>query len=606
MKKKRRYYSRLQQINAAIFTTAILMLGVAAYFAFLRVNVLEKRQSNSKMLIKLEQQISSKHDDFYKMFLPFYNSRNQQVWNKFLSDDSDAFSDDYEYNKSLNDVFKDVCMQDKDVKAVFVTRAESKRCYLFTPQNNYLERVSNDMIFCRELLEMKENRQMFSKNSILSIGKTEENGENLYMIAGTVQGSKQQAQTSDLIRVGICYSTNALGEVLSSADNINEHTFFGITTMDGNIIFASDENYIKSGNISDTIMDALQSKETIVKEGKTKYLVESQVDLQRNFIAFYMVPESLLNQIPFGERALLICTVTISIAMIILLSVISSYFMKRRMQGLITGMGEIGKNNLDYRIPIDTKKNDEFTEISAQFNRMSERLLTQIEQTYVYEMKRRTAEFKALQTSINPHFLYNTLEAIREWLDQSGEEDGAEMIVMLSRLMEYQIRGGSFVTIGEELEKLKAYINLFSLRHYGEFQYEINVSDSILRYKIPKHTLQPVLENYFIHGYRVGGFNKFWIDGIQEGEDIILTIRDNGLGMRKDELLRLRNEMVDLGQNNDKLGLCNVHNRLRIAFGESYGIELNSMVDKGMTVRIKMAAMLEIKEISRGKDLTQG
>lgn len=603
MKKKRRYYSRLQQINAAIFTTAILMLGVAAYFAFLKVNVLEKRQSNSKMLIKLEQQITSKHDDFYKMFLPFYNSRNQQVWNKFLSDDSDAFSDDYEYNKSLNDVFKDVCMQDKDVKAVFVTRAESERCYLFTPQNNYLERVDNDTTFCRELLEMKENRQMFSSNSILSIGKTEENGENLYMIAGTVQGSK--AQTSDLIRVGICYSTKVLGEVLTSTDNINEHTIFGLTTMDGNMIYASDENYIKSGNISDTIMDALQSKETIVKEGKTKFLVESQVDLQRNFIAFYMVPESLLNQIPFGERALLICTATISIAMILLLSVISSYFMKRRMQGLIIGMGEIGKNNLDYRIPIDTKKNDEFSEISAQFNRMSERLLTQIEQTYIYEMKRRTAEFKALQTSINPHFLYNTLEAIREWLDQSGEEDGAEMIVMLSRLMEYQIRGGSFVTIGEELEKLKAYINLFSLRHYGEFQYEINVSDSILRYKIPKHTLQPVLENYFIHGYRVGGFNKFWIDGIQEGEDIILTIRDNGLGMRKDELLRLRNEMADLGQNNDKLGLCNVHNRLRIAFGESYGIELNAMDDKGTTVRIKMAAMLEIKEISRGKDITK-
>lgn len=604
MKKKRRYYSRLQQINAAIFTIAILMLGVAAYFAFLRVNVLEKRQSNSKMLIKLEQQITSKHDDFYKMFLPFYNSRNQQVWNKFLSDDSDAFLDDYEYNKSLNDVFKDVCMQDKDVKAVFVTKGEGKKCYLFMPQNNYLERVSNDTAFCRELLEMKGNRQMFSRNPIVSIGKTEENGENLYMIAGTVLGSK--AQAGDLIRVGICYSTNALGDVLASADNINEHTFFGITTMDGNIIYASDENYIKSGNISDTIMDALQSKETIVREGRTKYLMESQVDVQRNYIAFYMVPESFLNQIPFGQRILLIGTATISIAMIILLSVVSSYFMKRRMQGLIIGMGEIGKNNLDYRIPIDTKKNDEFTEISAQFNRMSERLLTQIEQTYVYEMKRRTAEFKALQTSINPHFLYNTLEAIREWLDQSGEEDGAEMIVMLSRLMEYQIRGGSFVTIGEELEKLKAYINLFSLRHYGEFQYEINVSDSILRYMIPKHTLQPVLENYFIHGYRVGGFNKFWIDGVQEGEDIILTIRDNGLGMRKDELLRLRNEMADLGQNNDKLGLCNVHNRLRIAFGESYGIDLNSMDDKGTTVLIKMAAMLEIKEISRGKDLTQG
>lgn len=606
MKKKHRYYSRLLQINAAIFSITILILSMAAYLAFLRVNVLEQRQSNSEMLIKLEQQITSKHDDYYKMFLPFYNSRNQTIWNRFLADDSDSFLDDYEYNQSLNNVFKDVCVQDKDVRAIIVIREKSERCYLFTPQNNYLVSVSNNTAFCRELLNMKENRQMLSsRNLVLSNGKTEEFSENLYMIAGAVLGKNQQERKGDVVRVGICYSTKTLGDVRNSADNIDDQAFFGITTMDGSIVYASDESYVKNGCISRELIDALLNKETTVREGKTKYLIESQYDEQRNYITFYMVPEAHLNKMPFGEQALLICAVIISIFMILLLSVVSSYFMKRRMQGLTVGMSEIGKNNLDYRIPIDTKKNDEFTEISVQFNRMSERLLTQIEQTYVYEMKKKTAEFKALQTSINPHFLYNTLEAIREWLDQSGEEDGAEMIVMLSRLMEYQIRGGSFVTIGEELERLKTYINLFSLRHNGEFQYEIKVSDQILHYKIPKHTLQPVLENYFIHGYRMDGFNKFWIDGVLEHDDVIVTIRDNGWGIQEDELLRLQKEMSDTILNNDKLGLCNVHNRLRITFGETYGIWLSSEAGEGTTVQMKIKAMLDIEEISAGKDGTK-
>ncbi len=254
------------------------------------------------------------------------------------------------------------------------------------------------------------------------------------------------------------------------------------------------------------------------------------------------------------------------------------------------GIDKIGIENLDYRLPIDDN-NDEFTHISKKLNDMCDIMQTNVEKNYLAKIAQQDAEYISLQNTINPHFLYNTLEAVRLKLDKCGLKDGSSMIVLLSRFFEYQFRGKRFVTLEEEFDNLDIYIEFFSIRYDNAFTYIINVEEETLGYTVPKFILQPLVENYFVHGIKQDGNDVLKISCTKKDDIINIVIEDNGYGINEEKLKQIRH---DLGQETtpktSSVGLLNVNERLRLIYGKEHKLRVESKTGQGTKISLDLGA----------------
>ncbi len=196
-------------------------------------------------------------------------------------------------------------------------------------------------------------------------------------------------------------------------------------------------------------------------------------------------------------------------------------------------------------------------------------------------------ELKALQAQINPHFLYNTLDSI-QWMCEVGRTtDAVQMEGALARLFRISIsRGAELIPIRRELEHAESYLIIQKFRYKDQFQYRFIVDDTLLDCLCSKITLQPIIENAILHGF--GEFvdaGEIVIEVQDDGEDIIMSVTDNGIGMEEEDCKRLLQEKEDRASG---IGIKNVNDRNQIYFGEQYGLLIESEPDEGTCVTIRL------------------
>lgn len=256
-------------------------------------------------------------------------------------------------------------------------------------------------------------------------------------------------------------------------------------------------------------------------------------------------------------------------------------------------MIEVSHGNLNSYYKTST--NDEISIIGKVFNTMLMDIKNLIsEKDNAHELKR-SAELKALQSQINPHFLYNTLDTI-QWKALSHQAyDVVEMIQLLSKLFRLSLNNGNeFITIQEELEHVETYLKIQKIRYNQKINYTINcnLSKDKVCY-IPKLIIQPLVENSIYHGLKPKK-NKGHIALTVESIDnyIVIEVYDNGIGIPKDTLEEL---MVNLKNSikSDHYGLYNVNERLKLTFGEECEIIIKSEFNIETTIHIKIPFMEE-------------
>lgn len=264
---------------------------------------------------------------------------------------------------------------------------------------------------------------------------------------------------------------------------------------------------------------------------------------------------------------------------------------------LMRHMIKVEAGNLDTVIVIRQK--DEMGRLAYGFNRMVERLQEYINEAYVNEIKRKQAELNALKSQIRPHYLYNTLEVIRMSALVGGDRKVADMIHSLSDQLQYVIDyGDESVTLKHELEHLRHYFHLIEVRFYNQIVLEIEVQqDALIHAKVLKLILQPLVENAVHHGIRPKGGKGvvlITIECVQAGI-LSITVYDNGVGMEQDKLAALRSSLKEPVRNNNgtSIGITNVHDRIKAAFDEPYGLDIESNLNIGTSVRISLPLMLE-------------
>ena len=344
-----------------------------------------------------------------------------------------------------------------------------------------------------------------------------------------------------------------------------------------------------------TVLDNVEhgNKRTTKINGKTNLVITQPIADSEWTVVFCTPTDSITAQmrkywvlfvgflIPFaGVTAILISMISRSIT--------------KRLKEMVNVISNIRDGDIDCRFPV--VYHDEISIIGDEFNRMIDQIQKYHLNAAMNELRRKEAELNALQSSINPHFLYNSLDCIRASALVNQDMHVAYQIQILANMFRYttgsnSLRGG-MVTVDEEMKHVYDYLSMLSFRFEDRYNVEIHVDRAILPMRIPKLVLQPIVENSFHHGIRnlvtQGCVN---ICGYLDGEAIILSVEDNGVGIPPEKLEELQ-QLLQANPLSTKdmpyRALVNINDRIRITYGQEYGVSLESIPGKRTRTIIRL------------------
>ena len=250
---------------------------------------------------------------------------------------------------------------------------------------------------------------------------------------------------------------------------------------------------------------------------------------------------------------------------------------------------QVAKGDLSVRF--DARSGGEVNRLSDSLNTMIDKINELLEQVTTEQIRLRKAEFELLQTQINPHFLYNTLDTII-WLAEAGKQ--REVVGMVGSLSEFfrasLNQGKDIISIREELQHVKSYLEIQQVRYQDILKYEIQVPGELDKYLIPKITIQPIVENALYHGIKnKRGLGRIRVSGKKEEGGFAIQVEDNGIGINEERLHQVRDKIqYRTPAENDIYGLYNVNERIRLNFGEKFGISIESVYGEGTVVSIHL------------------
>ena len=368
---------------------------------------------------------------------------------------------------------------------------------------------------------------------------------------------------------------------------IGQRGYCFLEDMQGNIVYHPQQQLIYA-SLKEENQKNMENG-TYIKSNVI-YTVNSLQNCDWHIVGVCYVDEMITNKVERVVSSLVVILAIVLAGTVFLGSVFSDLFSKP-VTSLVRAMGEFEGNSAEFVYhPVTGTK--EISALSDSFEHMAVRIQKLMEEVRQEEISLRKTELKALQAQINPHFLYNTLDAIA-WMCEAGRnEDAVEMVNALARLFRISIsRGHELIPIEKELQHAQSYLHIQNFRYKNQFRYQFDVDEACLSYYCNKITLQPIIENAIYHGMdRMVDEGMIRISIHQSEDKIIFTVEDNGVGMTEEQCEEvLKKERSDRAG----IGIKNVNDRIKIYFGEEYGLTIKSELDEGTCVTIMMPKVTE-------------
>ena len=278
-----------------------------------------------------------------------------------------------------------------------------------------------------------------------------------------------------------------------------------------------------------------------------------------------------------------------------LMSLVNSYISSRittPIRKLELSVNEIEKGNLNAKV--DAEGSYEIRHLGQSVQNMAKQIQVLMADIVSEHEKKRKQEFDTLQSQINPHFLYNTLDIIVWMIENEKPDQAVKAVTALARFFRISLsRGKSIITVKDELEHVRNYLMIQHMRFKNRFSYTIEAEDEVLDLASLKLMLQPLVENAIYHGMEfMDGDGEIFISAWKEGEDLYLKVSDNGLGMTEEQVARLFSDTPHTGSSRGSgIGVKNVNERIRLYFGSEYGLSIESEPDEGTVVTIHLPAV---------------
>lgn len=372
---------------------------------------------------------------------------------------------------------------------------------------------------------------------------------------------------------------------------VGSHGYCFIMDQDGTIIYHPQQQLIFAGLKEENTQNMTAHSDGSYEENSLIYTIRTRKGSSWRIVAVSFVDELIEGRLK-DCLILLAGLLLIVLAATIVSSVVLSRYISRPIHSLNKAMGEFEANAEGFSYePVYGSL--EVTSLSNAFGHLVIRIQELMNQVRNEEIVLRKTELRALQAQINPHFLYNTLDSIAWMCEEGRTKDAVEMVNALARLFRISIsKGHELIPVEKEVEHAKSYLQIQKFRYKNQFQYSFDVQESCLHYYCNKITLQPIIENAIYHGLNRmidEGFIEIKI--FEDGGDVVFTVEDNGVGMTKEQCESILHKEVK-GQTGG-IGIKNVNDRVKIYFGEQYGMKIESELDEGTKVSIRMPKLEE-------------
>lgn len=330
--------------------------------------------------------------------------------------------------------------------------------------------------------------------------------------------------------------------------------------------------------------------------GGTEYLFVSHHSSYSGVSVIGLTPVGAIQK---ESRALLMFTLWLALfclVTVLLLAYAVSYRITLPLVELKNNMARVERGDFNKRIsPLG---GDEFGQLGRGFNQMMDEINRLFHEVLVLGLREKEAELSALQSQINPHFIYNTLESINMMAVQRRHEEVSDMVSALGKLLRYTIdKAGRLVSLEEEVSFVGSYVRIQQVRYGGKLKVLYHIEDEVRGLCIPKLTIQPLVENAIYHGLagREDG-GTIWISALRFEDELLLTVRDDGNGLSEEALERLNKEIGEepsvaslRRSDEESLGLRNISQRIKLLHGEGGSLSVDGSPGQGFAVTITIA-----------------
>lgn len=384
--------------------------------------------------------------------------------------------------------------------------------------------------------------------------------------------------------VDLFYATNK-----DTAENIYIVNEKGIVIASKRAENIGKEALLESG---EEFQPGIRRYEVNTKQGRTQVLVYSLDSLGWSLVSEIPVEEVTKDSVFLRNILLFSCFISIIASFAVSMRWI--FGLLKPLNLLVNTIRKVREGKLGY--VLENRSRNEIGVVIEEFNRMSTELKTMFDKNQEMEEEKQKLEMQVLRSQLNPHLIYNTLNTIKWMALIDNERSIAEAITLLSDFLEPVFRNkGQMCTVKEELEYVKNYIAIMNLRNAGGYELKVDVPEECMQYQVPRFLLQPVVENSILHGFEQRYSGKIRISMWTEGENAFIRVEDDGTGIETQYLQALkqkleRSELIK----GSGVGIGNVNRRIKVRYGEEYGLSISNGSEKGAVVVLKIR--LQISE----------
>jgi len=367
------------------------------------------------------------------------------------------------------------------------------------------------------------------------------------------------------------------------------------------VVYASDRSLLTrnlSGEETIRRATAISGSFPIKLDGES-YITTYAKSSLTNWKLLVFIPTQETTREASVTRNVTLLTSGLFVLLALAIAIAISYALTRPLSKIKTLMQEVQTGNLD--VSFNQKYRDEVGMLGRHFNIMVTRVRDLLEEVKTTQTRKKEAEYAALQSQINPHFIYNTLETIRMKAELNDDEEVADMTFTLGKLLRYGVNHEEqLATVGQELEHLNNYIALQNMRFSNKFNLVVDVPERDFGIRCIKLMFQPIVENAIHHAFKNRlGTGTIRIGVRREGSDVLFLVTDDGCGMNEPDLKALRERIAGIrppALRGRGIGLRNVRERIKIQYGEAYGLRIDSREDEGTVVEIRLPLLSDSEE----------
>jgi two-component system, sensor histidine kinase YesM len=580
---------KLKFFSKVLLTYMVIVLFAVSTLAFIvsenvSTMILNREITYNKLILRNLNNFFDQKCDLVKKILQKTYMDNYLMPDMidFIETDYDKSTSDYiSLKQKFIGYFLSSFSQDIDITGITIYKKADNSIFSFS-KNSSLVYNASEFIYPERLEQITDPSYHLKIIPAFYPKYNNESNDMVYTISINI---RQRGTNKNIGILMIDFDLSGFNSYLSEFQNDIKAQFL-MLTENGDVIYDSTGEYNEKKS---QYVDAYTSKLNSAKINGEEYVINMDTENSSSVIAASFVQKKAILRSIMATKQTIFMVSILCILTVLLLTYLSTKIFSKRIKAITGAMKELQAGNLSVRITV-RETGDEISNIAVKFNKMSDELSEYINKVYISDIKQKSAEMAALQAQINPHFLYNTLEAIRMNAVAFGDHRTSEMIYVLSKLFRNTIKEDSIITIKDELKHSKLYLELFKMRYGDSLSVKFDVDDEILEYGIIKHLIQPVIENYIVHGFdTTKSNNSISVRGYLDDKNIFFIITDNGKGIEAENLDKMKLSLENFEMNSSgSIGLANINERIKLVYGKECGVDISSINGKGTTVKIKI------------------